>query len=77
MNSEMVFVVAYRNTEDTESNKDAWQLGEFEPYYWYESEDKANKVAQDLNQELKRSRRTDTKVFVQKANRLWCERHLA
>lgn len=76
MKTDMVYVVAYRDTRETESDAEAWQYGDFEPYYYYNTKSEANDVAAQLRDELKENNRTDAKIFVKKAARLWVERYL-
>jgi hypothetical protein len=73
----IVYVVAYRDAQDTENASEAWQDGDFEPYNWYESSIEALEVLQALKDSLKAENRKDVKVFVHGARREWCERNLA
>ena len=76
-NQDFVFVVLYRDTRDTESNAEAWQDQDFEPYDWYDTKEEADKICKELNQELKDAKRTDKKVFVKRTTRKFCEIYLA
>lgn len=75
--NEIVYVVAYRETAETETDAEAWQDGDFEPYNYYNTEQEAKDITSNLRDELKSKNRKDVKIFIRKANRLWVERYLA
>lgn len=74
--TDTVYVVAYRDAADTESDAEAWRDGDFEAYNYYDDQAEACKVVQKLRDELRENKRRDQKVFIHKARRSWCEANL-
>lgn len=68
-----VYVVAYREVGETESDSEAWREGNFEAYNYYPTKAEANKIASELRDDLKSQNRRDMKVFIRPAYQKWCE----